>query len=360
MEQYNLSWHTYSEHHREMMQNMMICDDFKDVTLISDDKKSIKAHRNILSVCSPVFKKIFQMEINNHPVIYLRGIKYSEIKSILQFIYLGETKAYKDSLNDLLLIAKNFEIEEFSKNVEVGKLQYYQADHSQNYELQFESTTESIESAELKEKFDDSDEIQSSFKGESSIKSKGSMNFELEATNQGNHPKHVESIQEDVEIQATTTMELTSQIQSKHPDVKYACNQCDYKAKQQSNLKTHIESKHNGVKYACNQCDYQATKQGNLKAHIQSKHEGVRYACNQCDYQALHPSSLKSHIQNRHEGVKYACNQCDYQATQRGNLTTHIQHKHDSVKYGCTQCLYKASDKISLRKHVDKIHNTFV
>ena len=112
MQQYNLSWHTYSEHQREIMQKMLICDDFKDVTLISDDKKPIKAHRNILSACSPVFKNIFQMEINNHPVIYLRGIKHSEIESILQFIYLGETKLYKDSLNELLLVAKNLEIEE--------------------------------------------------------------------------------------------------------------------------------------------------------------------------------------------------------------------------------------------------------
>ena len=137
----------------------------------------------------------------------------------MQFIYLGETKACKDSLNDLLLIAKNFEIEEFSKNVEVGKLQYYQSDHSQNYDLHSESTTESIESEELREKFDNSDEIHNSFKGESSIKSKGSMNFELDATNQENHPKHVKSVQEDVEIQAE--MELTTQIQSKHQDVKY-------------------------------------------------------------------------------------------------------------------------------------------
>ena len=68
------------------MREMMTSDDFTDVTLVTDDKKTIKAHRNILSACSPVFKNILQMEItNNHPVIYLRGIQYTEIVSILQF-----------------------------------------------------------------------------------------------------------------------------------------------------------------------------------------------------------------------------------------------------------------------------------
>ena len=88
-EKYNLTWHTYSEHFREILQNMMSDDTFADVTLITDDKKQMKAHRNILSACSPVLKDILQIDpMNNHPVIYLRGIQHSEIESILQFIYL--------------------------------------------------------------------------------------------------------------------------------------------------------------------------------------------------------------------------------------------------------------------------------
>ena len=159
----------------------------------------------------------------------------------------------------------------------VRKLQYYQADHSQNFDLHFESTTESTESEELRKKLDDSDEIQSSLNGESSrwsigqnsLKSKGSMNFELEATNQGNDPKHVESIEEDVEIQAP--IELITQIQSIHQNVKFACNQCDYQATTQRHLTTHIQSQHEGVKYACNQCDYHGSKDA-LRMHLKIKH----------------------------------------------------------------------------------------
>ena len=111
----NLTWHKYSDHLRETMQGMLISDSFTDVTLVSDDKQSIKAHRNILSACSPVFENILLMEIQNqHPVIYLRGIQFSEIESILQFIYLGEAKFLEHRVNEFLSVAKNLEIKEFS------------------------------------------------------------------------------------------------------------------------------------------------------------------------------------------------------------------------------------------------------
>ena len=90
------------------MQEMLTSDEFTDVTLVTDDKKTIKAHRNILSACSPVFKNILQMEITNtHPIIYLRGIQYLEIESILQLIYLGEAKFYEERTNEFLAVSKN-------------------------------------------------------------------------------------------------------------------------------------------------------------------------------------------------------------------------------------------------------------
>ena len=85
-DKYTLHWHTYSDHLRNILKEMISDDSFADVTLITDDRKQIKAHRNILSACSSVFKEILQIN-NNNPVIYLRGIQHSEMESILQFIY---------------------------------------------------------------------------------------------------------------------------------------------------------------------------------------------------------------------------------------------------------------------------------
>ena len=105
---YTIKWHLYQDYLQEILSEMMTSGDFTDVTLVTDDKKTIKAHRNILSACSPVFKNILQMEITNtHPIIYLRGIQYLEIESILQLIYLGEAKFYEERTNEFLAVSKN-------------------------------------------------------------------------------------------------------------------------------------------------------------------------------------------------------------------------------------------------------------
>ena len=115
-----MKWHTYPDHLTAMMQEMMMSDDFTDVTLISDDVKQMKAHRNILSACSPVFKRIFELQ-NNQPIIYLRGIQSVEVETILQFIYSGEAKIYLSRMNEFLLVAKSLEIKELIKNFDVGE-----------------------------------------------------------------------------------------------------------------------------------------------------------------------------------------------------------------------------------------------
>ena len=116
------SWHTYTDHLRDMLKEMMTSNDFADVTLVCDDKKEIKAHRNILSACSPVFKNMLKIDQqSNHPVIYLRGIQHLQMEAILKFVYLGETSIHQDILTEFIQTAKLLEIREFDKSVEESR-----------------------------------------------------------------------------------------------------------------------------------------------------------------------------------------------------------------------------------------------
>ena len=101
-EKYNLTWHTYTDHLREMMKSLVTDTAYADVTLISEDKKYMKAHKNVLSFCSPTFKEIFSLD-KSASVIYLKGVNHSEVESILQFIYLGEATFKPDRMNDFFL-----------------------------------------------------------------------------------------------------------------------------------------------------------------------------------------------------------------------------------------------------------------
>ena len=84
------------------MKELMTNEDYSDVTLVTEDKEQIKANINILSACSPVFKDILKKEKNSSSILYLRGIQFSEMESIMQFIYLGEARVNKERIEDTL------------------------------------------------------------------------------------------------------------------------------------------------------------------------------------------------------------------------------------------------------------------
>ena len=237
-EKYSLTWHTYSDHLKGMMKELMMNEDFSDVTLVTEDKKQIKANINILSACSPVFKDILKKEKNSNHIMYLRGIQFPEMESIVQFIYLGEATFNEERMDEFLAVAKMLEIEELCN-----------ADLETNDEPDDEHLLDPLTPIVKME--EQTDQI----------------------INQGQKERRRDK------------STLTKRKRSVHEGVKYACNHCDFEGTTQTGLKIHNESKHEGVKYTCDQCDYQATTRNNLTLHIQSKHEGVKYACDQCDQQ---------------------------------------------------------------------------
>ena len=236
--------------------------------------------------------------------MYLRGIQYSEMESIMQFIYLGEATFYEERMNEFIAVAKSLEIKELCN-----------AESETNDVPEDDGPSES--SNEMMDEHENEETVTSDHLAKQPLKEKRevvNVNGKYECK-----PCHKTY---------SSYQSLYHHNNSKHEGVKYACNRCDYQATQQSHLTAHIKSQHEGVRYACDQCDYQATTQSHLTAHIKSKHEGVRYACDQCDYQASTQSHLNIHLKSKHEGVRYACDQCDYQATQQSNLTRHIKSIH--------------------------------
>ena len=68
MEQFNLNWHTYNDHLKDMMQNLLQSNESTDVTLVCEDRTKFKAHKFVLNACSPLFQSMIYL----NPVIYLR------------------------------------------------------------------------------------------------------------------------------------------------------------------------------------------------------------------------------------------------------------------------------------------------
>ena len=218
-------------------------------------------------------------EKNSNQILYLRGIQFTEMQSIMQFIYLGEATFYEERMDEVLAVAKSLEIKELCN-----------AETETNYDPEDgPSTTEpSTFNKNLKE--------------------------EMIASNHNTKKPPQERRREVVSLNG-----------------KFECESCHKTFSSKGALYNHKQSIHEGVKYACDQCDYQATTKGDLKIHIQSMHEGIKYACDQCDHQATTQGNLKVHIQSKHEGVKYVCDQCNRQFADKSSLRKHIKSKHEGL-----------------------------
>ena len=101
-----LRWNDFEVNISSAFREIRKDEDFFDVTLASEDDHQIKAHKVILSACSPFFRKVLKRNPHASPLLYLKGIRYSDLVSILNFMYHGEVNVAQDELNSFLAAAE--------------------------------------------------------------------------------------------------------------------------------------------------------------------------------------------------------------------------------------------------------------
>ena len=72
----------------------------------------------ILSACSPFFKRLLKAHPNPQPLIYMRGVKTSDLVAAVDFIYRGEANIYQEQLESFLALAEELELKGLSESSE--------------------------------------------------------------------------------------------------------------------------------------------------------------------------------------------------------------------------------------------------
>ena len=70
----------------------------------------IQVHKVILSACSNFFKSLLRRNPHNHPLLYLKGVKYSDLLCVLNFMYHGEVNVAQEDLNSFLAVAEDLQV----------------------------------------------------------------------------------------------------------------------------------------------------------------------------------------------------------------------------------------------------------
>ena len=70
----------------------------------------------------------------------------------------------------------------------------------------------------------------------------------------------------------------TKGLRSMHEGLWYCtCNKSDHKSLHMENFTLHMQASLDNIRYLCDQCDFKATCKGNLKVLGDSIHKGVQY-----------------------------------------------------------------------------------
>ncbi|XP_058451050.1 modifier of mdg4-like isoform X9 [Malaya genurostris] len=122
-EQFSLCWNNFNTNLSAGFHESLIRGDLVDVTLAAEGQL-VKAHRLILSVCSPYFRKMFtQMPANQHAFIFLKDVSHSALKDLIQFMYCGEVNVKQDALPAFISTAEALQIKGLTETGESAPTQ---------------------------------------------------------------------------------------------------------------------------------------------------------------------------------------------------------------------------------------------
>ena len=105
-EKFCLRWNDFESNISTAFRELRDDKDFFDVTLACDDEQ-IQAHKVILSACSPFFRGILRRNPHANPLLYLKGVKFTDLQSVLNFMYHGEVNVAQEVLT-LILNGRKF------------------------------------------------------------------------------------------------------------------------------------------------------------------------------------------------------------------------------------------------------------
>lgn len=124
-QQFNLRWNNHTNNILQVFMEQLTNESLVDVTL-SCQGQFLKAHKMVLSACSPYFQELFRLHQVPHPIIIINGMKFLDIKLVVEFMYKGEVKVQESDLSGLLLAAETLQVKGLSNvrnKYEKGQIQ---------------------------------------------------------------------------------------------------------------------------------------------------------------------------------------------------------------------------------------------
>jgi len=324
-EKFCLQWKEFQENVRTSYKEVRRTGEFSDVTLACEDGQQIRAHKVILSASSTFFRDL--LSANDHPQpLLLRGLKGSDLISVVDFIYHGEVEVEKENLYDFLAIGEKLKLKGLAKTPEHSASQVDAAeDERSHYVQKVDSENPYQTTTPLKRPWD-----QGGRTTRNAYQSNGDSMID------------------------------------KNGDV-WSCIVCGKIAsdpKTKANLKRHTETHIKGIPWPCNICGKVSGSKSGLAQHRTKYHkdqEGLMAPKQQVDASIPDDCVINSMIEKH--GEVWACTRCGKSAQDargKANLRRHIEVHIEGVAYNCDICGKSSGSKNGLNQHKAKYHRSLM
>ena len=238
-----LNWNDFQDLVKVSFGELRTDTDFTDVTLACEDQ-SIKAHKVVLSACSPFFKKLLKNHPHPQPLIYMKGIKSSSLTAIIDFLYLGEANVFQEELDSFLALAEELQLKGLEGNSEPDL-----PEHSS------ESFNFTERRADVNQKQNTPKKIISSY-----------AKFEKEFVGPVMNMMPYERKSKLNSIIEPATMAKIESMIEKRVDGNY-CTNCGYTSKHPGHMREHVEKHIEGLEYPCYSCNKIMRSSNTFRTH---------------------------------------------------------------------------------------------
>jgi len=314
-EKFCLRWNDFEKNISSSFRELKEDKDFFDVTLACDESQ-IQAHKVILSACSPFFRSVLKKNPHQHPLLYLKGVKYEEILLVLNFMYHGEVNVAQDELNSFLSVAEDLQVKGLSQNQPKSSRPAQQ--ESNNFK-RF-PTEESSPAVSLPRPI-------------KQPRPKPSYSQPPVTTEKFQARKEIHEVPPQIKTEAPVVIDCEDEQENTQQIVESG----DYQAEQ--------------VGYEYDQT-YQDESMMYQEGEMQMDMEGQMQDSNQDPYGHIKQYAVK----NPHE-TGYSCSLCGKKCRDMYLMREHVEALHDlSPGYLCNICSKELKSHRGLKEHVKKFH----
>jgi len=309
-----LKWNDFDVNINTAFRELREDKEFFDVTLVCDEDQ-IQAHKVILSACSPFFRSVLKRNRHEHPLLYLKDVKFCDIVSVLNFMYQGEVNVAQEELNSFLAVAEDLKVKGLTQNEPPGHTEQDQKPKGREREEYHKVTPPVTYPSCLQAKPLSSHTSSSAFQDDDiqeivPVKSEPGGLHQQQSLVQ----EYIDNASNFGGVVADPNDDNTI-YDEEFADYNYGDNQAylgEYTqrgmggAKELDALVDQMMTKTVNLgqtEFMCNVCKKVMRKKRHMMCHVETHIEGVTHVCNVCGKEFKTRNSLDKHRHTYHKGV---------------------------------------------------------